>query len=459
MSGPMFRLAFALGWIALTPALLVAQQTLPLDQAIRTALLHNPSMTSAEASASAAGASRWADWGALLPSVSVNGSVNRTDFTTTTFQNPDGTTTVLDDAIDDVNRSNSAGLSFNLQLSADRFANVGAGGARNEAANLRLAAAATDIVRQVKIAYFDALKAQALVGVAERQQEARLQDFEVTQNRYRIAAASRSDLLGAEIDLRNAELRVLDTEDAFAAAVRQLRTTLGQDVAALDREELVLLDPERVPNADDLDVGALLVAARGANPELQALSADERAASSGVWSARSAYLPTLNLSLNLGRGRQVGIDESLLSFSPANTSRSVSVSASWALFNGFQRKQRTAEASSQLIRAQASLRTEDLRLEREVRNLVDQLQRRGRRLDVLELNADLSEERLDLAREQYRLGSIAYFNLQQAIESLDQAQQDVLNERYELLKDWAELEQRVGGSGSIAALSSSSAGS
>ncbi len=444
MSGMNPRLVLVVGWIMLTPALIAAQQTLPLDQAIRMALLQNPSMSSAEATASAAAASRWADWGALLPSVSVSGSVNRTNFTTTTFQNPDGTTTVLDEAIDDVNKSNAAGLRFGLQLSADRFANLGSGGARKEAADYRLAATSIDVIRQVKVVYFDALKAQALVGVARRQAAARQQDFDITQDRYRIAAASRSDLLGAEIDLRNAELRAMDAEDALAAAVRQLWSTLGQDAAAVDSEKLVLLDPERPPDAASLNVDALVASARAANPDLRALVADERVAASGVWSARASYLPNLNFDLNFGRSRQVSPDESLFTFSPANTSRSVSISASWALFSGFQRKQRNAEATSQLIQARANLKAERLKLEREVHDLVDRLQRRSRRLDVLERNADLAAERLDLAREQYRLGSITYFNLQQAIESLDQAELDVLDERYELLKDWAELERRAG---------------
>ena len=439
--------AMILGCLVLVPEGAGAQQTLPLEQAIRTALLHNPRMASAEASASAAAASRWADWGAFLPTATANASVSRTDFRTLTFPNPDGTTTVLDEAIDDVNKNNSAGLNFGLRLGPDQFANLGAGGARREAADHRFAATSSDVVRQVKVAYFDALKAQALVGVADRQALARLQDFEVTRNRYQIAAASRSDLLGAEIDLRNAELRAMDAADAFVSAVRQLRGTLGQDVSAVAADDLVLVDPERIPDAGALDADGLVAAARSSNPDLRALAADARAASASVWSARATYLPTLNFGLNLGRGRQVGSNESLFSFSPANTSRNVSMSASWPLFNGFQRKRQNAEASSQLAQARASLTTEELRIEREVRDLVDRLQRRSRRLEVMERNAELAEERLDLAREQYRIGSIAYFNLQQAIESLDQAQQDVLDERYELLKDWAELEQRVVTSG------------
>jgi outer membrane protein len=423
---------------------LFGQHQLTLDEAIRTALVHNPNMSSAEASVSAAAARRWADWGAFLPTASANASVSRTDFTTVTFQNPDGTTTVLDEPIDDISKSNSTGLSFGLQLGPDQFINLGAGGARKDAANYRLAATSREIIRQVKVAYFDALKAQALAGVADRQAEARRQDFEVTRDRYRIAAASRSDLLGAEIDLRNAELREMDTEDGFVASLRLLRATLGQEAAQLDADDIVLVDPATIPDAGLLDADRLVAAARAGNPDLRAAAADERAASAAVWSARSSYLPTLNFGLNLGRGRQVAADESLLTFSPANTSRGVSVSASWTLFSGFQRKQRNAEASQQLVAAQASVTAEELRVEREVRNLVDQLRRRSHRLEVLERNAELSGERLDLAREQYRLGSIAYFNLQQAIESLDQAQQGVLDERYELLKDWAELEQRVG---------------
>lgn len=445
MSRSVGRLAMVLGLLVLTPVLLVAQQTFPLEEAIRTALLHNPSMTSAEATASAAAASRWADWGAFLPSVTANGSVSQTDFSTITFLNPDGTTTVLDEALEDTNKNNSAGLSFGLRLSADQFANLGVGGARREAADFRLAATSSEVVRQVKVAYFDALKRQALVGVAERQADARSQDFEVTRGRYEIAAATRSDLLGAEIDLRNAELRILDARDAFVSAVRQLRADLGQDVSAVLPGDLTLVEPERIPDATQLDADRLVINAYATNPELRALAADERAASASVLSARASYLPTLNFGLNLGRGRQVAQDESLFEFSPANTSQNVSISASWALFSGFQRKQRNAEASSQLTQAQANLRTQELRIEREVRDLVDRLQRRSRRLKLLEGNAELSLERLDLAREQYRRGSISYFNLQQAIESLDQSQQDVLDERYELLKDWAELEQRVGG--------------
>lgn len=419
-----------------------AQETLELQDAIRTALLENPAITRAEANAATAAANRWADWGALLPSASVSASLSRNDFSNVTFTNPDGTTTILDDPIDDYSRGNSAGLGLNLQLSAETFTSIDAGGEERSAADLRLGAAQVDVIRLVKLAYFDALKQQRLVDVARRQLASRQEEFDLTQQKYRIAAADRSDLLGAEIELRNAELAVLDAEDAYDAAVRAIRVAQGVD--RLDVTEVRLEDPDTVPAADGLDVEALLTAARRANPELRALIADERAASSALWSARASYLPTLSVNMNFNRSRQLGDDEGRFTFSPVNTSRGFSVSLNWPLFNGFQRKTRNAQASNSLSIARAGVTEQELMLEQDIRRIVADIRRGDRRLQVLERNVELARERLDLTREKYRIGSVDYFSLQQTIEALDSAERAVFEARYELLKQWAELEARVG---------------
>lgn len=431
------------GAVALGPATAAdAQETLRLEDAIRTALLENPAIVRAEANAATAAANRWADWGALLPAASLSANLSRSDFSTITFTNPDGTTTILDEAIDDVSRSNSGSLSLGLQLGAETFTQLDAGSQRRAASDFRLSAAQADVVRQVKVAYFDALLRQRLVGVARRQVEGRREDFELTQEKYRIAAVGRGDLLGTEIELRNAELALLEAEDAFDAAVRAIRVAQGVD--RMDVTGLELVDPEEVPDAEGLDVESLLAAARRANPELRALAADERAASSALRSARMSYLPTLSFNLNFSRSRGLGDDEGRFTFSPVNTNRGFTIGASLPLFNGFARKTRNAQASNDLAIARASLTEQELRLEQDVRGLVDDIRRGSRRLDVLERNGELARERLDLTREQYRTGSVDYFSLQQTIESVDAAERAVFEARYALLRQWAELESRVG---------------
>lgn len=427
------------------PSPRAAADTLTLEAALRTALERNPSLESADAAAAAASSARWADWGAFLPTVRASASLSQTDFTNVTYLTPEGSPATIDPPLQDVSKSSSASLSFGLPLlNPERIAELKAGGAREQAAYLRLTAAERTVVRDVKRAYFEALKQQRLLSAAEAQLAARRVDLEVTRERYRIAAASRSDLLGAEIDAGDAELRVLAARDALEAAVRSLQVALGTEVTAVRFDDVRLRDVEAVPAVGELDAAALVGTARDASPTLRALALDEKAASASLWAARATWLPTIDLSFSLGRGKQLGRDQSLFDFDPANTSSSFQIFGSWNLFQGFTRKRQTAEADRQLRQARADRSARTLALEKEVRDLAAELERRGRRLELLARTRELAAERLELAREQYRLGSIQYFNLQQAIDRLTQAEQSLFTERYDYLIRWAELEERVG---------------
>jgi outer membrane protein TolC len=284
-----------------------------------------------------------------------------------------------------------------------------------------------------------------LLEVSLRQLEARRQDFAVTEQRYRIAAASRSDLLGAEIDLSDAELRVLDSEDALSRSLRQLQVTLGVPVTNTDSGSVELVDQGRVPDAAPLDAEVLVANALVANPNLLALREDERAASNALWSAKATYLPRIDLSYAFGRSKDLGRDESLFEFSPANTSGGFVIQGSWSVFSGFTRKRQTAQADQVQRQAAAQRTAQQLQIEKDVRDLVKELKRRSQRLVIIERNVRLAGERLDLAREQYRLGSIPYFNLQQAIDRLTLTEQSLFQERYDYLIGWASLEEKVGG--------------
>ena len=423
-----------------------SQEVTTLESALRTALTLNPNIESSSAVAAAATSSRWADWGAFLPTADIRAALSQTDFTTVTFVDPTGVSQELEDPITATRKSSSGSLSFQMALlNPERIANIKAGDARENAADFRLTATERVVIRDVKRSYFEALKQKKLFDVSERQLEARRQDFQVTEQRYRIAAASRSDLLGAEIDLSDAELRLLDTEEALSRALRQLQVTLGVPVTNTDAGSIELVDVDRVPDAAGLDAEALVTSALAFNPNLLALRQDQRAASADLWSAKASYLPRIDIGYSFGRSKELGRDESLLDFSPANTSDGFVISGSWSLFSGFTRKRQTAQADQQERQAAAQLTAEQFQIEKDVRDLVKELKRRSQRLIIIERNVGLAGERLDLAREQYRLGSIPYFNLQQAIDRLTLTEQSLFQERYDYLIGWANLEENVGG--------------
>ena len=434
------------GVLLVPPPAARAQGVTTLEEALRTALTLNPSIESSSAAAAAATSSRWADWGAFLPTIDLRASLSQTDFTTVTFLDPTGVSQELEDPITSTRKNSSGSLSFGLALlNPERISNVKAGDARENAADFRLTAAERVVIRDVKQSYFEALKQGQLLAVSQRQLEARRQDFAVTEQRYRIAAASRSDLLGAEIDLSDAELRVLDSEDALSRALRQLQVTLGVPVTNTDAGSVELVDLDRVPDAAPLDADVLVSNALAANPNLLALREDERAASNDLWSAKSTYLPRIDLGYTLGRSKDLGRDESLFEFSPANTSGGFVIQGSWSVFSGFTRKRQTAEADRLQRQAVAQRTAQQLQIEKDVRDLVKELKRRSQRLEIIERSVRLAGERLDLAREQYRLGSIPYFNLQQAIDRLILTEQSLFQERYDYLIGWANLEEKVGG--------------
>jgi outer membrane protein TolC len=423
-----------------------AQDIVTLESALRTALRRNPNIESATAVAAAASSARWADWGAFLPTARFSGSLSQTDFTTVTFVDPTGVSQELEDPITSTRKNSGGTLSFGLDLlNPERISGVKSGAAREQAADLRLTAAERLVIRDVKTAYFEALKQTRLLEVSMRQLEARRQDYRITEQRYRIAAASRSDLLGAEIDMSDAELRVLDSEDALSRSLRQLQVTLGVDVTNTDPGAIELVDMDQVPDAAPLDADALVTTAVGANPNLLALHADERAASADLWSAKATYLPQIGVGYSFGRSKDLGRDESLIDFTPANTSQGFVISASWDLFTGFSRKRQTALADQLKRQARSDLIAGQLQLEKDIRDLVKELRRRSQRLVIQDRSVRLAGERLELAREQYRLGSIPYFNLQQAIDQLTLSEQSLFQERYDYLIGWANLEERVGG--------------
>lgn len=422
--------------------------TLTLGEAIETALGEAPDVTSARAGLSAAETGRWADWGAFLPNASASVSFSRSDFTTFTFVSPEGVSRRLEEPLESTSKGVSQGLSFGWTIldGGRRIAGLKAGARQVDAAAHRLDLTERTTVASVKRAYVEARKQERLAELAREQLEARRQDLEVTRERYRMAAVGRSDLLGAELEVEEARLALLEARDAARTARRELRLRMGLEPTSGSEEAGPALagvpDP---PDASALDPAALVRRALEENPELAALQAEAAAASANLWGARAQYLPTISVGFGLNRSESLGPEGDLFVFDPRNRGRSFSIQASWELFSGFQRREATAQASASLTQARAERTRRQLQLEKEVRDAVAGIRRRAERLEILRRRADLARQRLELAREQYRLGTFDYLQLQNATRQLSTAEEQLLRERYDYMAAWADLEERVGG--------------
>ena len=419
--------------------------TLSLAEALSTALGESPDVRSARATASAEGAARWADWGAFLPRASASMGMSRSDVRTVTFLSPEGFFAQLPRPEEDVNKGVTQVLSLNWTVleGGRRIADMKAGAAAVDATRLRLSEAERQTVAEVKRAFFEARKQQRLVEIARSQLENRRRELERTRRRYRIAAVGRTDLLGARLAVRQAEVSLLEIRDAAKQARRELAVAMGVGTGTAPAA-FALGDVPSPPEAGGLSADALTERTLATYPELRALEAEIDQASAQVWGARSRYLPTLEVGYSHNRSEQFTEQGDLFTFDPANRTNRLTISASLQLFSGFRRKEENARASAELQRARAQRARRRLEIEKTVRDLVDEVERRSRQVDLLQDQLEVAEERLTLLREQYRLGAAAFDELQRAIDDLTRYERDLARARYDYLDAWARLERWAG---------------
>lgn len=418
--------------------------TLSLAEAIQTALSRNPAIEAGRADVSAEGAARWADWGALLPDVSGTADFARVEGTRFTFQGEEGVSRRSREPIDFVRKGVQQLLEVDWHVldGGRRWFDLKEGAASRRAASFRLDARQREAVARVKRAYFEALKEQRLADAAERQLEARREEAEFTRHRREVGTATRADLLGARVEVGQAEVRHIDAERRSARDRRALREAMGVRAAeapAVDRVASV-----DVPDAYGLDAKELVERAVSGDPRARALAAEAEAASAASGAAWTRYVPDVWLNYTKWRSEIRGPGADFFNFDPSDDFGQVTFSVTWDLFEGFGRREATARARAEARRARAKRTERLLELEAEVANRVDEIRARKKRLDVLERNRRLTRERLELARMRYREGQMDFEALQTLIDDVIAAEEAVYTERSEYLKAWSDLEQMVG---------------
>ncbi|KPK82544.1 MAG: hypothetical protein AMS25_02025 [Gemmatimonas sp. SM23_52] len=402
----------------------------------------SPDYRAALAAADAAGEEVWSAWGSLLPTATLQASFGRNEFTTRTFVDPIGVSQEVDPPVTDVSKSVYQSLVFNWSVfeGGRQFFDIGAANARARAADLAAVARRVQLESQLETQYFEALKQQELARLARDLLAARRRDLEITQARFRIAAVAQTDVLQAEIQVGQQQLAALRAELAAEAARRELSKLVGlEEEAAYElRDTALVFDPSQLRRDE------LIVQARRSNPELARLDANIDAQSRSLWSARGSWLPNVSLSFSLSRSERLRREDSMFKWDPRNTGQNFSLSLSWPLFNGFEKKWRTGQASARLQEARHNKVAGLLEVEKEVRNAYDALFAGYQSLRLQARNVELARESVRLQTERYRIGAATYIELQNATTQLTQAEQGLIEARYEFMKSFAQLQGAVG---------------
>ena len=388
---------------------------LTLADAERLAIQHNPNVSIAHllelAQAQAVREARSAELPDAVGDLTAVGAHTNTRITAGALNNP----TVYDRA--------AGGLTVD-QLITDfgRTHNLVKSAQSNTRAQLENErATAQDITLAVDQAFYQALTAQAVLKVAQQTLATRQATGEqigaLTQSKLR----STLDLSLADVQISQAQLLVLDAQNALASAMANLNAILGsENDTPYDLVDETPSNPQPAPAGPE----NLVQLAFRSRPDLAALQDRSLAARQFSAAEHDLTRPTVS-ALAIAGGTPVRADQILSSWYGA-----AGANVSIPLFNGFEYTARAKEADLRAHAAQEQVRNLRDNIARDVRAAVLNAQIAFQRIGVTEQLFNQANTALELAQARYKVGLSGIVDLTQAQLAQTEAQIGFANARF-----------------------------
>lgn len=396
-----------------------AEGPLTLEQAVATALAHQPQLQAARAQSRAARARVDQATSSLLPQVSATAGLSRTGGSGT------------------LQRGNtwSAGLSGS-QLLFD-FGQTWYGRSAAQAQARAQAESERDSVQaillDVRAAWFAAAANRDLVAVAEETLANREAHLAQVQGFVEVGARPEIDLAQARSDRATARVQVINARNALATALAELNRAMG--VAGSTDYPLA---PTSLPavEGEDGTTDALFAEALSHRADLAALARQRDAQEATIRSLRAAYAPAV-----VATGRVTEAGERVGDLADTWT---IGLALEWPLFEGGRTRARVSEASAQLdvLDAQTETARQQLRLDVERARLAVQAARAA--LEATGEAVVNARERLRLAEGRYQAGLGSGVELNDAQVAVTTAAAQDVQAKFELATARAQLLRALG---------------
>jgi outer membrane protein TolC len=398
-----------------------------LEEAVGRALAVNPAVVRGSGTVNAARAAERSAVGGFLPRLNLG-----TDATLSSSQRFNAATS---SPVQGTTTSYAAGLSASMDLytGGRQSAELRSARAETDAAEASLVAERFAVILATKQAFYEALRATELVGVAEARVQRAEEGLTAAARQLGVGAATLSDRLRARFELTDARMSLLEAESGRRTAALALGRVVGVDgpvraapPASLEPRPLALTDADLVERA-----------VRDAPPVREA-EARLHSGEANVRASRAQYFPTLSLSGGYDWFNQD------LALDGGRTSWRGVLALSYPLFDGFQRDAAVARAAADAQGARADLPDARRSARSDAERLLEALRIAERRIELARENARVAEEDLRVQRERYSVGASTSLDQLTSRANLAQAEADLVGARYDYQIARAELEALVG---------------
>jgi len=407
-----------------------AANRITLKEAEDLALKNHPQILAAEDEVSIAGQQVVEARAAYYPSIAVdltgaqgnpNSRIGAGFFTTSRLFDRFGQGITVNQLITDSGRTQNLVASSRLQL---------------QSSQQTYQATRYGVLLAVNQAYYGVLRAQALIKVAEKTVAARQllsnQVTELARNNLK----SQLDVSFADVNLADAQLLLLRSQDNVEQANAELSRALGTD-REVNYEPVEEDQPPSPPaKSDELTAQALQN-----RPELTSLRLSAQSANRFYQAEKDLKRPNVNL-LGVAGGLPV-VNQLGSSQIPAEY-EGVAVNVQFPVFNGHLFSARAEAARYQANAAEQRLRDEQLRIARDVRVAWSNSVNAYRRLDVTAQYLREAALAQNLAQGRYNLGLASIIELSQAQLNVTTAEIENLSAKYDYQALYAGLQYAIG---------------
>jgi outer membrane protein len=289
-----------------------------------------------------------------------------------------------------------------------------------------------DVLLQVDAAYYNCLKAQAVLQVAEETvKDRRLVSDQVTEMEKN-KLKSGLDVSFANVDLAQAQLLLVQAQNDLQASYAELSAALG----LADQKTFQLAD-QPVPSAPPGDLSALIAEAMRDRPEIISQQLDVGSAQSYATAERDLWLPTIS-AVGVAGLTPYRVEELGSRYAAAGFNLNIPI------FNGRQFNALHAEATAESNARQQFLRDLQDAVVRDVRKAWLNTFSGYQRLALTQQLLDQANQALDLAQQRYKLGLSSIIELSQAQLNATQAQISQASAKYDYAAEISALNFEIG---------------
>ncbi len=437
-------------YLVILAALLVtmptfAQKQLTLDEAVRMALQKNPNLIKLKNSLDGAKAQLKSAYGDLLPSLGAQAgfSWQRIEDAGSSQRNFLGELVEVPASTSE-NRYFSAGINGGVTL-FDGLANFAAISQRQnnlDASQYNIAKLKQTIVYQTTDFYYVVLNAEDLMRVREENVKYFQKFYESVNERNKLGSVAIADVYAAQVQLGNAELTLIQAQNAYDQAKNGLLSYLALNVM----EEYTLVSPfaaDRVIDTNSYlknfeDIQTLVSVALDKRFDFKSQQLEVNSAIKGETIAWSGVLPSLSANYSYGTNA-ISMDKLF-----DRKSFGVNLSLNIPIFSRFATETAIQQAEISTMNAKEDLLALERQIKIEVKQGHNDLVAAKKSLEVALKNVTAAEENRKINQERYNLGSATILEVLQANRDYIDALRNKINTVFDFYRQYDKLNNAIG---------------